>query len=123
VPYNFKLPYVVTVHDLLMHKFTGKETTTLPWYKYAIKRFGYKRIFASSVKNAQKVIVPTEYVKDDLVRYYSIQPKKIVVTYEGVDVKVSKFNEAVEVLKKYDISHPFFVYAGNAYPQEFKACY
>ena len=38
-------PFMVTIHDLLMHKQKGKEATTLPMPIYLFKRIFYKFIF------------------------------------------------------------------------------
>lgn len=118
VPYNFKFPYVVTIHDMLMHKFKGRETTTQPFLKYAFKRFGYKKVFNSAVVNARGIIVPTNYVKEDLIRFFHKSPRQIYVTYEGIDPFPKQALSADVVLKKYNIDKPYFIYFGNAYPHK-----
>jgi glycosyltransferase involved in cell wall biosynthesis len=118
VPYTYKGCYVVTIHDMLMHKFKGKETTTQPWYTYTLKRIGYKKIFEAALKNAHKIIVPSHYVKTDLERYFNLTPKRVEVTYEGVETQPKSKLKPDEVFKKYSINQPFFIYAGNAYPHK-----
>jgi glycosyltransferase involved in cell wall biosynthesis len=84
VPVFYRGDYVVTIHDLLMHKQKGLAATTLPAAKYFLKRLGYKTVFARAVKKAKKIIVPSRAVKKELVDYYQINSRKVVVTYEGV---------------------------------------
>ena len=84
VPILYKGAFIVTIHDLLMHKQRGKEATTLTPSRYFLKRQGYKYVFGNAVKKAVKVIVPSQSVKDEVCYYYNLNPEKVVVTYEGI---------------------------------------
>lgn len=84
VPYFYRGKYVVTIHDLLMHKQKGLEATTLTPSRYFLKRLGYKYIFGNAVKKALKVIVPSQAVKDEVCYYYKLNCEKVIVTYEGI---------------------------------------
>lgn len=84
VPIFYHGPYVVTIHDLLMHKQRGLAATTLPAAKYFFKRLAYKTVFAQAVKKARKIIVPSNVIGKELTDYYQIKPEKVVVIYEGV---------------------------------------
>jgi len=119
VPIWYKGKYVVTIHDMLMHKQTGAEATTLPRVVYYTKRLGYKKVFGSAVKRAVKVIVPTKYVRDEVCRYYGLDDAKVTVTYEGVDRDI-QVHAGIEktVLRKYGLTGKYFVYVGNAYPHK-----
>jgi glycosyltransferase involved in cell wall biosynthesis len=83
VPVFYKGKFVVTIHDLLMHKQRGLEATTLTPSRYFLKRLGYKFVFGNAVKKAVKVIVPSQAVKDEVCYYYKISSEKVIVTYEG----------------------------------------
>ncbi|HJY98641.1 MAG TPA: glycosyltransferase family 1 protein [Patescibacteria group bacterium] len=115
VPVTFKGKFIVTIHDLLMHKNVGLSATTLPAPLYFIKRAGYKTVFRKAVINSQKIIVPSVAVKKEVTDYYHINPGKISVIYEGVDEKITGGEDA---RSKYGIKDPFFLYAGNAYPHK-----
>lgn len=117
VPVFYHGPYVVTIHDLLMHYQKGLEATTLSPIKYFFKRLSYKYIFNQVVNKSQKILVPSEYVKKDLLRNYALKPQKIVVTYEGAD-KPKLVKNSTEVLGKYNLDAPYFFYVGNAYPHK-----
>ena len=84
VPVFFFGKYVVTIHDLLIHKQRGKEATTLTPSRYFFKRLAYKFVFGQAVKRAAKVLVPSQAVKDEVAYFYRLDPDKITVTYEGV---------------------------------------
>ncbi|HET7098910.1 MAG TPA: glycosyltransferase [Patescibacteria group bacterium] len=82
VPVFYRGKYIVTIHDLIMHKFTGGEATTRPFPLYQIWRLGYYIAFAKAVFGSVKIIVPSSAVKNEVVNYYKIDPKKVEVTYE-----------------------------------------
>ena len=122
VPVLYFGKYVVTVHDLLMHKFVGGAVTTLPFPFYQIRRVGYNIAFYKAMKFSRKIIVPTNYVKNDVVDNYKINPDKVAVIYEGISTfdgaKRDTQNGIRKTLKKYNIEKPYFIYVGNAYPHK-----
>lgn len=119
VPGLWRGTFVVTIHDILMHKQKGKEATTLPFIKYKLKRVGYKSIFKQAVMKSRKIIVPTNFVKSELVKHYAVPDDKLVVTYEGVDdLTATSQISAKTVFKKFAIEDNYFVYTGNAYPHK-----
>lgn len=118
VPVTFSGKFVVTIHDLLMHKNVGLAATTLIPPLYLFKRLGYKTVFKKAVLGSVKIITPSEAVKNEVVDYYRVNPEKINVIYEGVDEKIGMSGEAKKVLVKYGIKDKYFIYAGNAYPHK-----
>lgn len=115
VPILYKKPFVVTIHDLIVHHFPTGKASTLPIPLYKAKRIGYKRVIRHAVKNSKKIIVPLNAVKTDLIHAFSIREEKIIVTYEGVDSQVSNPNLQIPRENKYG---KFFLYVGNAYPHK-----
>ncbi len=114
VPVMFRGNFVVTIHDLLMHKNVGPAATTLNPLLYLFKRMGYKTTFRKAVKESAKIIVPSFAVKKEVTDYYHINEGKVKVIYEGIDYNT----EPNRVSEKYSIDTPYFVYAGNAYPHK-----
>ena len=84
VPVFYRGKFIVTIHDLLMHKQRGLEATTLTPSRYFLKRLGYMFVFGNAVKKAVKVIVPSQAVKDEVCYYYKLSSEKVIVTYEGI---------------------------------------
>lgn len=118
VPLLYKKPFVVTIHDLLMHKQKGTKATTLPAPVYFTKRLGYKAVFGHAVKGSKEIIVPSDAVKKEVERYYKIPSSKITAIYEGVNALPLEKKEQL-ILGKYGLSkNKYFVYAGNAYPHK-----
>ena len=83
VPLLYGGKYVVTIHDMLMHKFAGLSATTLPVPLYYFKQLIYRFVFAVSVSRSVKIIVPSKSVKNDLLSHYKLDSRKIEVIYEG----------------------------------------
>lgn len=83
VPLFYFSKYVVTIHDLIMHKFVGGEATSRKFPIYQIWRLGYYLAFAKAIYGSFKIIVPTQAIKNEVVNYYKINPKKVEVIYEG----------------------------------------
>lgn len=82
VPPFYKGKYIVTIHDMLMHKFPGLSATTLPLPLYFLKQIVYRLIFRKAVFGARRIIVPSEAVKGEILNYYKVNPNKIKVIYE-----------------------------------------
>jgi len=130
VPIFWRGKYVVTIHDLIKHQSRGSDTTTrLPifyWFKY----LNYKILVWMAVKRAEKIITPSNFWKEELMRRYDLPLEKIVTTYEGIDEKFSIFHsEGIQqgrrfqfskrkILEKYKIKTPFIIYTGSLYPHK-----
>jgi glycosyltransferase involved in cell wall biosynthesis len=108
------LKTIVTIHDLgaeflpFYHTFFGREYLLFAT-KYA-------------VKNASALIAVSQATKKDLIEKLGADPEKIYVVYEGVDherFKVQGERGKVEkVLKKYNISQPYFLFVGTVQPRK-----
>lgn len=83
IPILYFRKYIVTIHDLIMHKFSSGSATTRKFPIYQIWRLGYHIAFAKAVYGSKKIIVPSNAVKNEVVNFYKINKKKVEVTYEG----------------------------------------
>ncbi len=115
VPVFYFGKYVVTIHDLIKHTSRGIATTTRSGLVYWPKYFGYKLVFWLAVKRAAMTLVPSRFVKEELVKQYHLDPGKVRVTYEGVDTKISN---KTQILEKYKIQEPYLLYVGSVYPHK-----
>ncbi len=124
IPVFYKGKFIVTIHDLLHQHFQMKRSTTLDPLTYKIKTKAYNFAFKEAVKKAEKIIVPTNFVKEQLIAEWGITPNKIVVTYEGVDDELIKIikkmsqNDAEKILKELKVPKPYLFYIGNAHPHK-----
>ncbi len=111
VPLFYKNPFVVTIHDLILHHFPTGEASTLPTIMYRAKLLAYKFIIKNAAKQAERVIVVSEATKDEVIDHLKIQKDKIDVIYEGYELP--KKTSLSFVLKK-----PYFLHIGNVYPHK-----
>ncbi len=68
---------VITIHGLEYERVPW----TYSWWQRVKSRFLTKR----NAKRADKVIVPSNLVKNDLIKFYGIKPEKIFVIYHGIE--------------------------------------
>lgn len=119
VPVSFRGNYVVTIHDVLMHKRWGDGDTTLPAPLYFLKRLGYWRVFTAAVKQSKFIIVPSENIKKEIGDLYPGEQKKLAVIYEGIPaVKTKNDENSKDILNEYKLDKPYFIYTGNIYPHK-----
>jgi glycosyltransferase involved in cell wall biosynthesis len=122
VPFLYSKKMVVTIHDLTMLKFGGRETSTLPAPIFLAKRAGLRFILQDAVQRAAAVITPSQFVKNDVGKTFGIPAKKIFVTYEAGNLfgkgRVDREREIENVLGKYRITKPYFLYVGAFYPHK-----
>lgn len=125
VPILTLTPFIVTIHDLILTKFPTYRATTLHPLLYWLKDKAYRLVISLAVKRAKKIITVSEFTKNDLINQFKVEPSKILVTYEGV-ANLIKSNESLltakldnkKVLELYNLSTPFLLYVGNAYPHK-----
>lgn len=70
-----------------------------------------------SVVFSQAVITISEASKDDILKKYRINKKKIFVTYPGIKNKFLKKDESMD-LKKFNIDFPYILFVGTLQPRK-----
>jgi len=112
--------FVVTIHDLILTKFSTRRATTLNPIFYFFKNVFYKLIIYSAIKRAKKIIAVSNFTKSDIIKQFRAEEEKIKVIYEGVanDLKIYKLKDDKEVKLRYNITTPYLLYVGNAYPHK-----
>lgn len=125
VPILTPVKFVVTIHDLILTKFPTARATTLGPLTYKIKNWGYKIVIWLAVKRAKAIIAVSNFTKNDVIKRFKIDGKKVIVTYEGVanlakgrDTIFTKKIDDKKTLLGYNIDKPFLLYVGNAYPHK-----
>lgn len=115
IPLNYKKPYVITIHDLIINNFPTGKASTLPLPLYYAKRQAYKKVLKDGISNAKAVILPTDAVKKDVENLFPTV-ENVFVTNEGVDEDLKKVTDSE--LYNYLKDIPYFLYVGNAYPHK-----
>src|SRR3989344_335736 len=133
VPIFYKGKFVVTIHDLIHQHFNFQRSTTHDPLTFKLKQFGYKQIFRNAINKSSNILVPSNFVKDQLMNEWKVNKNKIVTTYEGVDNEVSIIGDKIskqkinKILDKFNIKLPFtakqepsgfIFYVGNAHPHK-----
>ncbi|MBI2327794.1 glycosyltransferase family 4 protein [Candidatus Curtissbacteria bacterium] len=122
VPIFYFGKFVVTIHDLIHHHFQEQATTTRNPIIFRLKRLGYNAVINIAVKKSTKILVPSNFVKNEVVRTFKINPQKVVVTHEAAEEEYFQNGKGQMAngkwLEKYNIKQPFAIYVGNAYPHK-----
>ncbi|MBL7058149.1 glycosyltransferase family 4 protein [Patescibacteria group bacterium] len=128
VPLICTADFIVTIHDLILTKFPTLRATKLGPLKYLFKNLGYRLVISSALIRAQLILAVSEFTRNDIVSHFKVSPDKIIVSYEGVaDLykghgNYSQLEQDNEKERKallcYNVSKPYFLYVGNAYPHK-----
>ena len=114
MPILYSNPFVITIHDLIPYHLATGKASTLPYPFYATKRLGYKIILKKSAEKSQKIIVPLQAIKDDVIKTLNVNPEKVVVTKEGFEFTNSDSKSTIDT----SLLGKYFLYVGNAYPHK-----
>ncbi len=119
VPILYKGKFIVTIHDLTLHRHKTNRASTKSFLTYNLKHLVYKMIIKNAVKKSFKIITPSKFTKEEIANNFKIPKEKIVVTYEGgPSSKLSIIPEDDKILEKFNLKQPFLLYVGNAYPHK-----
>src|SRR3989344_612326 len=121
-----KTKLIVTIHDLIKHSSVGSETTTLSKPVYWFKLAAHHLVFNQAIFQSSAIIVPSNFVKNQLIANFHIPETKIHVTYEAPDPiyyqetkKQASQKTINQLLKTYNLqSKSYLIYTGNVYPHK-----
>ena len=102
------IPSVVTIHDLIFERYPSQ------FNKIDVQI--YRRKFRYACNNASCIIAISQQTKEDIVKMYGIDEKRIYVCYQSCDpVFAEPVNEDEKQLirKKYRLPARFFLYVGS----------
>jgi glycosyltransferase involved in cell wall biosynthesis len=109
VPLRCPVPFVATIHDLILHRFPNEASS--------IKQFAYQKLMKHTVEKSRELIAVSEFTAKEITEEFGEEHRrKMRVISEGVGAAFSKASEDDQavVRRKYGIEHPFFLYVGNA---------
>lgn len=118
VPIFYHGRFVVTIHDLIHQHFNMQRATTHGKLIYKFKQVGYKKVLQNAIENSTKILVPSNFVKNQLIDDWYVDREKIIVTPEAVDEKILQL-----VVKKSPPNYQlpatnYLFYVGNAHPHK-----
>lgn len=109
VPLLCPVPFVVTVHDLILHRFPNEASP--------LRRIAYRTVMQHAVARARAVIAVSRFTGDEICGAYGERVRsKIAVISEGVSEQFRRRPQAecAAVLAKHGLPAAFFLYVGNA---------
>ena len=105
---NKKIPYVVTIHDLIFKRF--------PRNYRSIDRKIYNIKYKYAVKHADLTIAISEQTKQDIVEFYKINPNSIKVIYQTCHENFRKEYSQEDIdftKKKFNLPSEFILNVGT----------
>lgn len=109
VPLFCPAPTVVTIHDLILHRYPNDASV--------LRQLAYRFLFRQAVSRSQRVIAVSGFTASELRSFYGprVQPKLSVIA-EAVPPSFSRRSpeECRAVIERTGIAHPFYLYVGNA---------
>ncbi len=105
-----KIPSVVTVHDLIFMRF--------PEFYKAIDRKIYQNKVKYACSSAQKIIAISEQTKEDIIRFFNVDPNKIEVIYQSVSPVYFEQKYSENLLSKYNLPKNFIISVGTLEPRK-----
>ncbi|MFA9262109.1 MAG: glycosyltransferase family 4 protein [Undibacterium sp.] len=131
VPFLVRIPFIVTIHDLILLHYPTVKASELPPFLYWLKYIVYRFVISAAVRRARAIITVSRFTETDLETAYPVARGKVTVTLEAADdfchwihpTKEQAFLESLE-LCEFDQTpgvtrlKPFVLYVGNAYPHK-----
>ena len=121
VPHTFyrplitKVPYVITVHDLLDYMYRARTNN-------GMRRMMHSYLTRQVMHYAARIFAVSHFTKRDVSRYFDVKPEKIEVVYNALDETFlrghSTAAEQAMVRGRYQMDSPFLLYAGRISPHK-----
>jgi len=109
-PILYQGKVVTTMHDLTTLRFNNPSKNR---FKFGVKQRVYRWVNYIAAHKSRAIIVPSEYVKDDVARVMRLNSRKITVTYEaGLSIEAEP--EPIEDL----VDKQFIMYVGRPNPHK-----
>lgn len=121
-PILYQKKFIVTIHDLTPMYWPGHKVG-----QSHLRKLAYFLVLKNVIYRSCAIIAPSQFTKNDILKYFKINPDKIFVTYEGIKNKlpfktrrnflnnlIKKRQDAKEELKNYNlnINYPYILYVG-----------
>ncbi|MBO4724429.1 MAG: glycosyltransferase family 4 protein [Bacteroidaceae bacterium] len=107
LPVGLEIPSVVTIHDVAFK--------TFPDMYHAIDRFTYDRKWRHACRTANRIIAISESTKQDIIRFYGVEPDRIDIVYQPVNSIYYTNEKGVcpVSLEPYVNGKPYMLYVGS----------
>lgn len=113
LPFFWRLPSVVTVHDLIAIQFPELTRNSTALY--------YNMMLRHSCNKATRIIAVSNKVKSDLVEIFKIPEDRVAVIYLGIHSRFKRMLDDAELLRvrvRYRLPARFILFVGNIEPKK-----
>ena len=100
-------------HDLTMLNINYIGSDNYPNWLLKIGIIGFRGLIWTAHRKSKKIIVPTQYVANDVKNYHPFTSEKISITYESGESHINYLTK-----KSFDIKHPFILNVGVHAPHK-----
>lgn len=102
---------ITTAHDLTMFNYV--RAGGLPMVVHQTRMIGYRLLFWWSLRAANHVLVPTGFVKDDVIKHYPFTKYKTTVTLESSEPPLKATASPLK-----GVTAPFIFHVGSPLPHK-----
>ena len=113
IPIGAPVPAVATIHDLGYEHFPEAH----PRRQLAHLRWSTRH----NARAARRVVADSKATRDDLVQLYDVDPARIDVIYPGIDPKLRRVEDPVQLeaaCARHGIQPPYLLYVGTLQPRK-----
>ncbi len=109
-PLLCRRPVVTTMHDLTTTRFRNPSKN---WLIFSVKQLVYKFVNYYVPHKSRHIFTPSNYTKNDVIKFSHIKPDKITVTYLAADKLTEPSEPLTQLLNK-----QFIMYVGRPTPHK-----
>lgn len=102
---------ITFTHDLTMLRYA--RAGRLPEWLHRLRMIGYRLLFRSGNRRASHIIVPSQFVANDLAKHYPFTKAKTTVIYEASEPPIEAKPQMLPGIKK-----PFIFHVGSPFPHK-----
>ena len=110
---GLKIPQVVTVHDLAIVRF--------PKHRGEKESSRHSQMLKNACLYSDGIISVSHSTKNDIIKYFRINPDKITVVHSGYNPLFKKVNDPKKekmIMHRYNINFPFILFVGTVEPRK-----
>ncbi len=132
-PIRCPVPFLVTIHDLILLDHPSIRATTLGPLRFWMKYVAYHRTLHHAVAKSVRILTPSQSVKEQIAERFGVLREKIITTPLGIEHVLRDPESSPPPLptlgpgqvappprgkgRKF-IDPPYLLYVGNAYPHK-----
>ncbi|MDO8435260.1 MAG: glycosyltransferase family 1 protein [bacterium] len=117
VPIFSRVPFIVTIHDLLLLEHPTSRASFLGPLRFYAKYYTWQVVLRAALRRARLIITPTNYVALRIQQQYPwVSTQRLITVPLGADACNNV--ASLDILSRRGIAGDFFLYVGNVYPHK-----